>query len=157
LGYGVESLRLNPFMNAEPPLYKPYKGFGHSSSFDANDDIDQRVELNDEPTAAGVLDDVAVSSCPVLNALMECIQGSERHSILILQHDVEHWHIVNLLKLLEDAQCPDYMLQKVLEWAYNAKLDGFDFNPKATTQKANIQWMYTALEHSQRDSLRYWQ
>ena len=55
--------------------------------------------------------------------------SSERHSILVLQHDVEHRNIVNLLKLLEDAQCPNYMLQKVLGWAYNAKLDGFDFNP----------------------------
>ena len=150
-GYGVESLRLNPFMNAEPPSYEPYEVFGHSASFDADDDIDERVELNDEPTAAAgiVLDDVAIS-CPVFHALMERIQASERHSILVLQHDVEHRNIVNLLKLLEDAQCPDYMLQKVLEWAYNAKLDGFDFNPTATTRKANIQWMYKALEHSQR-------
>ncbi|KAI2513145.1 hypothetical protein MHU86_1183 [Fragilaria crotonensis] len=66
----------------------------------------------------------------------------------ILQHDVEHRSIVNLLKILEDSQCPDYMLQSILEWAYNAKVDGFDFNPKATTRKANIAWMYQALEKS---------
>ena len=34
------------------------------------------------------------------------------------------------------------------EWAYNAKLEGFDFNPKATARKANIKWMYKALKHS---------
>jgi hypothetical protein len=55
-----------------------------------------------------------------------------------------------LLKFCEDAQCPDYMLQKVLEWAYTAKLEGFNFNPQATTRKANIQWMSKALEHSHR-------
>ena len=57
---------------------------------------------------------------------------------------------MNLLKILEDAQCPDYMLQKIIQWAYNAKLEGFDFNPRAATRKANIQWMYKALEHSHR-------
>ena len=40
------------------------------------------------------------------------------------------------------------MLQSILEWAYNSKMDGFDFNPKATTRKANIAWMYQALEKS---------
>jgi hypothetical protein len=81
---------------------------------------------------------------------MERIEAMERHAIMVLHHYVEHRNIVNLLKLLEDAQCPDYMLQKVLEWAHNAKLDGFDFNPRATTRKANIQWMYKALKHLHR-------
>jgi hypothetical protein len=40
------------------------------------------------------------------------------------------------------------MLQSILEWAYNAKVNGFDFNPKAQTRKANIAWMYQALEKS---------
>ena len=42
------------------------------------------------------------------------------------------------------------MLQKVMEWAYNAKCEGFDFNPRATSRKANIQWMYKALKDSHR-------
>ena len=73
-----------------------------------------------------------------------------RDALMLLQCDREHTScIVELLKLLEDAQCPDYyMLQKVLQWAYNAKLEGFDFNPRATTRKANVQWMYKALQHS---------
>jgi hypothetical protein len=41
------------------------------------------------------------------------------------------------------------MLQKELQWAYSANLAGFDFNPRATTHKANVQRMYKALEHSQ--------
>ena len=76
------------------------------------------------------------------------MKASDRQSILNLQHDVEHRNIVELLKILEDAQCPDYMLQSILEWAYNAKVDGFDFNPKATTRKVNIAGMYQALEKS---------
>ena len=152
LGYGVESSRLNPFMSADPPSYEPYAVFDYSANVDADDDFmddDERVEWDDNSCTAGLLDDVAVS-CPVFHAMMERIGATERHAIMVLHHDVEHRNIVNLLKLLEDAQCPDYMLQKVLEWAYNAKLEGFDFNPRATTRKANIQWMYKALKHSHR-------
>ena len=43
------------------------------------------------------------------------MKANDRQSILNLQHDVEHRNIVELLKILEDAQCPDYMLQKVLQ------------------------------------------
>ena len=147
VGYGIESLRVNPFMSADPPSYEPYEVFDYSTNVDADDDdgIDNWVELTDNTLVR--MDDVAIS-CPVFHAGMERIQASERHAIMALRHDVEHRNIVNLLKLFEDAQCPDYMLQKVLEWAYNAKLEGFDFNPQATTRKADIQWMYKALEHS---------
>jgi hypothetical protein len=80
---------------------------------------------------------------------MERIKARNRDALMLLQRDREHTCIVELLKLLDDAQCPDYMLQKVLQCAYNAKLEGFDFNPRATTRKSNVQWMYKALEHSQ--------
>ena len=148
VGYGIESSRVNPFMSSDPPSYEPYEVFeDFAAHFDADDDgIDNRVALTDN-TCWVSMQDVAIS-CPVFHARMERIQASQRHAIMVLHHDVEHRNIVNLLKLFEDAQCPDYMLQKVLEWAYNAKLEGFDFNPRATTRKANIQWMYKALEHS---------
>ena len=151
MGYGVESLRLNPFMGSDPPSYEPYQVFDHSTAatFDAADDYDinnEGVQLNDNSTVH-VQTGVAVC-CPVFHAMMERIQARKRMAIKVLHHNIEHRNIVNLLKLLEDAQCPDYMLQKILQWAYNAKLEGFDFNPKATTRKANIQWIYNALEHS---------
>ncbi|KAI2491812.1 hypothetical protein MHU86_22751 [Fragilaria crotonensis] len=153
LGYGVESSRLNPFMSADPPSYEPYEVFDYSATtcnFDADDGIhEQEVEMNQNLSTRTGIGDIAIS-CPVFHAMMERLQAGDRHAIMVLHHDIEHRNIVNLLKLLEDAQCPDYMLQKVLQWAYNAKLEGFDFNPKATTRKANIQWMYKALEHSHR-------
>ena len=38
---------------------------------------------------------------------------------------------------------------RCLFWAYNAKVDRFDYNLNATsTRKANITWMYQALEKS---------
>jgi hypothetical protein len=145
LGYGIESLRLNPFMSANPVSYDPYEVFDYSANFDADNGIDESVELNDKASAGK--DNVAVS-CPVFHAMMERIQANQRHAIMVLHHDVEHRNIVNLLKIFEDAPCPDNMLQSILQWASNAKLEGFDFNPKATTRKANIKWMYKALKHS---------
>jgi hypothetical protein len=71
---------------------------------------------------------------------------SKVFTIKILLHDIEHRSITNIFKNLEDSQYPHYMLQSILEWAYNAKVNGFDFNPKAATRKANIAWMYQALE-----------
>jgi hypothetical protein len=72
---------------------------------------------------------------------MERIKAQNRDALMLLQCDREHTCTVELLKLLEYTQCPDYMLQKVLQWAYNAKLEDFDFNPIATTRKANVQPM----------------
>ncbi|KAI2502014.1 hypothetical protein MHU86_12417 [Fragilaria crotonensis] len=120
-------------MSADPPSYEPYEVFDYSATtcnFDADDGIhEQEVEMNQNLSTRTGIGDIAIS-CPVFHAMMERLQAGDRHAIMVLHHDVEHRNIVNLLKLLEDAQCPDYMLQKVLQWAYNAKLEGFDFNPK---------------------------
>ena len=130
-GAGVVSLRVNRFMNADPPSFEPYKVFDYSENFDhAEDDgIDDKAELNNNTLVATY--DVAIS-CPVFHDMMERILSGERHTIMVLRHDVKHQNIINLLRLLEDAQCPDYMLQQILQWACNAKSEGFDFNPKAT-------------------------
>ena len=117
-----------------------------------NFDADDTLELND---THGQLDGFASTiwglenvSPSVLHGIMERMKATDRQSILNLQHDAKHRNIVELLKILDDAQCPDYMLQKVVQWAYIAKLDGFDFNPKPTTRKSNIGWMYQCLEQS---------
>ena len=109
-------------MNADPPSYEPYKVFDYSENFDADDDgIDDEAELNNNPLVS-IVDDVAIS-CPVFHAMMEprILSSKERHAIMVLRHDVKHWNNVNPPKLLEDPQCPDTMLQQILQWAYNAK------------------------------------
>ena len=78
MGYGVESLRLNPFMGSDPPSYEPYQVFDHSTAatFDAADDYDinnEGVQLNDNSTVH-VQTGVAVC-CPVFHAMMERIQA----------------------------------------------------------------------------------
>jgi hypothetical protein len=44
-----------------------------------------------------MLEDVATSR-PVFHSMMENIQATERHAIMVLHHNAEHSNIVNLLK-----------------------------------------------------------
>jgi hypothetical protein len=152
-------------MSTSLPLFSPFDEFDYGDSFagyeddkdydngnddNCNNDNDGLVvedESTDRLSAAAAGIDESFSS-PAITAIMEAIKERDRASLIAFQHDVEHRCIVNLLKLLEDAQCPDYMLQSILQWAYNAKMVGFDFNPRATTRKANVQWMYKALRNS---------
>jgi hypothetical protein len=86
LGYGIESLSQNPFMSAIPVSYDPYEVFDYCANYDADNGIDERVELN-ENTSVGK-DDVAIS-CPVFHVMMECIQANQCHAITVLCHDLE--------------------------------------------------------------------
>ncbi|KAI2501411.1 hypothetical protein MHU86_13078 [Fragilaria crotonensis] len=160
--YGVESTRLNPGMDTNPPTHMPFEEFDYGTTGydDGNDDDDDNEndknemcfnaqQLDQLPITTTLFPGIDNTASPaVVHALMERIRANERHAVMVLQHDVEHRCIVELLKILEDAQCPDYMLHKVLMWAYNAKSSGFDFKPKAMSRKANIRWMYQALQHS---------
>jgi hypothetical protein len=120
---------------------------------------DDRCKLNNEmfnahldqsPITTALFPEIDGSASPaVVSAYMEHIQARNRQALMVLQHNVEHQCTVELLKILEDAQCPGFMLQKILMWAYNAKLIGFDFNPKATSRKANIrQAKWATLFHN---------
>jgi hypothetical protein len=113
-----------------------------SNDFDADGTLeldDMYSQLDGFASSIYGLENVSPS---VLHGIMVHRKASDRQSILNLRHDDVHRHFTELRKILEDAHCPNYMLQKVLQWAYIAKLDGFEFNLKATTRKANIDWMY---------------
>ena len=84
----------------------------------------------------------------VFNATMECARAKQHKTLQLLQHDVEHKCIVELVSLLESMQCPDYALEKVLQWAHNAQQQQFSFTPRAYTREANVQWMYKLLRNS---------
>ena len=162
-GYGIESARLNPTMSTNAPLFSPYDEFDYDAFYAGNDNNDDNVVANEDEVVLVVNEDESAEklyaaaaaavtdgsfSSPAMTLIMERIKARDRASITAMQHDVEHRCIVTLLKILEDAQCPDYMLQSILQWAYNSKSMGFDFNPRAATRKANVQWMYKALQHS---------
>jgi hypothetical protein len=162
-GHKTESMRLNPTMCTDAPSYRPYDEFDYddflAGSFDTDDDdvllpapgvvdmMDPAVVALYSVPAAVLIDDESFSS-PSITAIMEQVKARDRASLTAMQHDTEHRCISEILKILEDAQCPDYMLQSLLEWAYNAKASGFDFNPRAVTRRANINWMYRAMRNS---------
>ena len=65
LGHGLESSHLNPFMSADPPLYKLSEVFDYSANVDAdNDFMDKTVEWDESNCSVAMLDNVAIS-CPV--------------------------------------------------------------------------------------------
>ena len=43
--------------------------------------------------------------------------------------------------ILEDMNCPDDALPKILAWAHKAYIDGFEFSPRTKSRKSNINWM----------------
>ena len=49
--------------------------------------------------------------------------------------------VIKLLKLLEDMQCPDTAMEKILTWARECFLKKFDFNPPSKTRRGNLKWM----------------
>ena len=91
---------------------------------------------------------MSTSSRHMLNTEMAQRKTAEQTFICLLQYDIEHRSIVDLLVLLEGCQSPDYLLERVLHWANEAHRNGFDFAPKAYTREANIQWMYKTLANS---------
>ena len=56
-------------------------------------------------------------------------------------YPLEQCCMVNLLKLLEDMNCPDTVVTKIIDWDRTSYNVGFDFNPTSKTQHGDIQWM----------------
>ncbi len=126
------------------------------TSAEATSNEDQRLIVEQRPSILSqALQNSNQASNPcslynqaVFNATMECARAKQNKTLHILQHDVEHKCIVELVSLLESLQCPDYALEKILHWANNAKQQQFSFTPRAYTREANIQWMYKLLRNS---------
>ena len=122
-------------------------------AFEETSDINQPVAASDtdaifhEPGAHHVGMSTTLSR-HMLNTEMAQLKTAEQTFICLLQYDIEHRSIVDLLVLLEGCQSPDYLLERVLHWANEAHRNGFDFAPKAYTREANIQWMYKNLANS---------
>jgi len=56
--------------------------------------------------------------------------------------------MINLIKLLDDMECPDYALDKILNWAHESFLNGFEFNPTIKTRKGTLKWMKKMVVHN---------
>ena len=53
----------------------------------------------------------------------------------------EQYSIMKLMKLVEDMECPDGAIEKILTLEREAYLGGFKFNPSSKTRKRNMKWM----------------
>ena len=50
--------------------------------------------------------------------------------------------LIDLMKLVQDMNAPDYAFRKILEWAQRSVASGFDFNPEhGLNKKVNMKWM----------------
>ena len=45
---------------------------------------------------------------------------------------------LELLEILDDANAPDYLYRKVMEWAKKAKTDGYSFEPRIMNRRPKI-------------------
>ena len=102
--YGVESTRLNPGMDTNPPTHMPFEEFDYGTTGydDGNDDDDDNEndknemcfnaqQLDQLPITTTLFPGIDNTASPaVVHALMERIRANERHAVMVLQHDVEH-------------------------------------------------------------------
>ena len=49
--------------------------------------------------------------------------------------------MIKLIKLVEDMNCSDGAVTKIIDWANESYNDGFNFNPSSKTRYGNLQWM----------------
>jgi hypothetical protein len=81
-------------------------------------------------------------------ALENCMAELEAQREII-SNCVENRCISDLIKKLEDAGSPDYLVCTVLTWARDAHDEGYDFHPRALGRNENINWMYKMLPNSE--------
>ena len=68
-------------------------------------------------------------------------ENNDNELVLGNIYTLEQRCMINLMKILEDMNCPDTALTKIIDWARAAYNKSFDFNPASKTRHGNIQWM----------------
>ena len=146
VGYGVESTRLNFDMNTDVPSYGPYEDLQCNVTNGVNDLTNKDYQVEDFDHGLSNIDDedmpntdsyhelrvprdsgnalIQNVSQSGFEAFMERMKARDHQTMKILQHDVEHRSIVNLLKILEDSQCPIRQVVGPTTWRIANKLDG---------------------------------
>ena len=60
----------------------------------------------------------------------------------------EQRYMCQLIWLLDSFGAPDYAVERIIEWAQDARRDGWDFNPKTKSRHGNIKWMYDTITNA---------
>ena len=61
---------------------------------------------------------------------------------------VEQQAMLELIKLLDNFNAPDYATEHIIKWARKAFLAGFTFQPKSMSRNTNIKWMYQMVANA---------
>ena len=56
--------------------------------------------------------------------------------------------MVKLIKLLDDMNCPDYVLPKILEWVIDNEQNQVSFHSASRKHDANVNWMRKMLHNA---------
>ena len=110
--------------NLELLLFDNYDNMSN----DDNNYMDDTYSINSQSTLSSndtYLDDNCLQNEPILGNIFTCDQRC----------------MIKLIKILEDMNCPDTAVTKIIDWAREAYLDGFEFKPPSKTRYGNLQWM----------------
>ena len=72
---------------------------------------------------------------PHLDFSYDEVKGSKSTPFLV-SHTVEQKTHVELLHILDKAECPDYLFKDIIDWAFTAKQNGYNFSPCVSTRAA---------------------
>jgi hypothetical protein len=99
---------------------------------------DNSIQLNES------LDDGSNMSTDAANPELYCSNEEDDYDTF----NVSQKSVVKLLYLLDQMEAPDYAFQSIMKWASECYQEGFDFNPRSKTCKANISWMYHSIHNA---------
>jgi hypothetical protein len=92
--------------------------------------------------------DLHPTHLPDIEQMEQAIRTSQQNA-LTASGNVNYCCTSDLVKLLEDARVPDYLLECVLGWAKCSHAEGFNFIPPAYGRQPNLLWMYNMLPNAE--------
>ena len=110
------------------------------NNIDMLENLNQNVIQNEDY----ILNDTSSFSSNSISSIDTTINNdfnTKQNSILGNIFTTEQQCMIKLIKLLEDMNCPDSAVTKIIDWARTSYMSGFDFNPTSKTRYGNIQWM----------------
>ena len=113
-------------------------------------DTESETESNDGTTPAiNLLDDFpdnsALAQSPSDDSLEFHARKKLRPNFVVTS---QQRSMVKLIKLLDDMNCPDYALPKILEWALENERNQVSFQSAVLNRDSNVSWMRKMLHNA---------
>ena len=107
-----------------------------------DDTITYVDQINNEGSHAATFSECAIdtmSTNELVDMQLEDVQSTEDSNMFMYTNELRVEN--NLLKLVTDMNVPNYAFEKIMDWARDAHTSGYQFNPRATNYKSQIQQM----------------